>query len=219
MDSALSVLKKVSLFDGIGENEIETMLKCFCARTTHYNKNESVLLEGDPAESIGIVLSGRVQILKDDFYGDRSIVASAAEGEIFAEAFACAGVQSLPVSVFASEESTVMFIAYRKLMTPCHEACAHHNRLIRNLLHTVARKNMVLNQKLEVLSKRTTKEKLIAYLSHEAKKAGKNRFEIPYNRQELADYLGVDRSAMSAELSKLRDAGVIEFQRSRFRLK
>jgi len=163
-----------------------------------------------PARWVGLVLSGAVHVIQEDYYGNRSIVSTFQPPQLFGEAFACAGVASLPVSVEAAQDSTLLLLDCQRVIRTCSDACAFHQRLLSNLLHVVAAKNLLLTQKLSFLSKRTTKEKLMAYLMEEARRAGSPTFRLPYDRQGLADYLGVDRSAMSAELSKLRRAGVLD---------
>ena len=194
------------------------MLSCLGARTRSLTKNQIIFQEGDPARDVGIVLSGAVQIVKEDYYGKRSIVARIGPGELFGESFACAGVRALPVSVVASEDSLVAIIDCHRITVSCSNACAFHSRMIFNLLRVVASKNLLFNQKIEITSKRTTREKLMTYLLSQAKLHGSDSFTIPYDRQALADYLGVERSAMSTELGKLRREGVLECDKSWFKL-
>lgn len=194
------------------------MLSCLGARTRSLTKNQIIFQEGDPARDVGIVLSGAVQIVKEDYYGKRSIVARIGPGELFGESFACAGVKALPVSVVASEDSLVAIIDCHRITVSCSNACAFHSRMIFNLLRVVASKNLLFNQKIEITSKRTTREKLMTYLLSQAKLHGSDSFTIPYDRQALADYLGVERSAMSTELGKLRREGVLECDKSWFKL-
>ena len=219
MEKFFDVLKTVTLFSDIEIQDIKSLLSCLSAKIEHFKAKEAIFLAGNKAEYVGIVLSGKVQIVKEDFYGNRNILDSAGKGQLFGEALACADLKILPVSVFSVEDCEIMLIDYRKIITTCSKACIFHSKLIYNMLHIISTKNIILNQKIEFISKRTTKEKLLAYLSSEAKKAGSNSFTIPFNRQELADFLSVDRSAMSAELCKLRDNGVVEFDKSKFVLK
>ncbi len=177
------------------------MLDCLGARTIEVSRGEAVFLEGDPAEDIGILLSGAVQIVRNDYSGNRSILADAGPSELFGEAFACAQVRAIPVSVVAVCDSEILLADCRRILHVCGNTCRFHTQLIRRLLRIVAEKNLMLNQKIEIISKRTTREKLMAYLSLQAKKNGSPEFTIPYDRQGLADYLGVERSAMSAEIS------------------
>jgi len=219
MEKYMAVLKNVSLFRDIESENIKCLLKCLSAKTENYRAKEAIFLAGNKYEYVGIVLSGQVQIVKEDFYGNKNIVASVEKGQLFGESFACADIKIIPVSVFAVEDCEIMLIDYRKIITTCQHNCSFYSKIIFNMLRIIAKKNIMISQKIEFISKRTTKEKLLAYLSLEAEKAGSNTFSIPYNRQELADYLSVDRSAMSAELCKLRDNGIIDFNKNKFLLK
>ena len=167
---------------------------------------------------MGIVLSGKVHIVREDYYGNRNIVAIVSPGEMFGEVFACAGTDLMPVSVFAEEISEIMFIDLRSITATCGQGCESHDVISRNLLRIVSEKNLILNRKIDFLSKRSTREKLLSYLSAQAKRTRSAEFSIPFNRQELADFLCVDRSAMSAELSKMSRDGLIRYEKSRFRL-
>lgn len=218
MENKFETLKAMDLFKGIEETELRPLLACLSAEMAHYERGQTIFYSGENPKRFGAVLSGEVQIVKDDYYGNRSILAKIGAGNLFGEAFACTEIKALPVSVIATADSDLLFIDCQRLATPCAEACAFHGRLIQNMLNIVALKNIALTQKMEFTSKRTTREKLVAYLSAEAKKAGSSRFHIPFNRQELADYLFVERSAMSAELSKLRDDGVLKFSKNEFEL-
>ena len=216
MEKFFPILEKCPLFEGIDRADIPGMLACLGAVVRTVGKNQHILSEGDAAQSLGILLSGSAQVEKQDFYGIRSIVGRVEPGELFAESFACAGVAVLPVSVVAIEDSQVMLIDCRRITVSCSNACVFHSKMIFNLLKAVAARNLQFHQKLEITAKRTTREKLMAYLLTQAKQASSNAFTIPYDRQALADYLGVERSAMSAELGKLRKDGVLDFDRSRF---
>lgn len=211
-------LTRVPLFDGVDRGELEELLDCLGARVRTYQKGEMVFREGDPAGIIGVVLSGRVQVVKDDFYGRRSVVAAIGPAQLFGEAFACAGAETLPVSVRADTDVSALLLDGGRITGACAMACSAHGVLVRNLLRIVAGKNLILNQKIEVMSQKTTREKLMAFLSAQAKEAGRDRVAIPFDRQGLADYLGVERSAMSAEIGKLRDLGYLEVRRNEFRL-
>lgn len=159
-----------------------------------------------------------MHVIREDFWGKRKIVSRIDPGGLFGEAFACAGTESLPVSVMAAEDSEVLFINCRRITTPCEQVCSFHIDLSRNLALLLAEKNIALIQKMEYITQPTTREKLLAYLSEQARLAGEKTFEIPFNREELADYLSVERSAMSAELSKMRKDGLIIFRKNRFEL-
>ncbi len=218
MEKYFDILSTCPLFENVGRENYDKMLRCFGARVVTVKKSSAVFHEGQAATKVGIVLSGTVQTVQDDYWGNRSILSMAGPGQLFAEGFACAGVEAMPVSVVATADSQVMLINCSHIMTVCHNACSFHNQMVRNLLHSVSQSNLQLNQKIEILSKRTTREKVMAYLLSEAKLQGSNDFHIPYDRQELADYLGVERSAMSAVIGKLRDDGFIQVNRRHFQL-
>ena len=210
------IMARCPLFDGIHMEDLSSMLGCIGGHTIHAAKGQSVYREGDPATHVGMVLSGAVRLVREDYYGNRSIVAHIGPGELFGETYACAGVTAIPISVVADEDSTVLLMDCRRITTTCSHACAFHSRIIFNLLRLVAEKNLVYDQKIQVTSKRTTREKLMTYLMNQAKLKGSNSFTIPYDRQELADYLEVDRSGLSAEISKLRKEGVLLSEKNQF---
>ena len=218
MDEYFDLLSASPLFQGIGADELESMLHCLGARILDVPRGEPVFLEGDSAGFIGIVLQGGIQVVQEDFFGNRSVIHHSQEGDIFAEAFSFTGLDTMPVSGYAVKNSRVMMLSCKKMMTVCSSACSFHNRLVKNLLQLVSRKNLMLNEKIRYMSQKTTREKLLAYLAAQAKQAGSAEFTIPFDRQALADYLGVERSAMAAEISKLRRDGIIETTGSRFHI-
>ena len=218
MSVVQEMLLQCPLFHGIEPDELSALLGCMGARTKSASKDESMLSEGEPARDVGILLSGQAQVIRTDYYGNRSIMTHIAPGELFGESFACARAEVLPVSVVAIEDCQYLLIDCRRLMMPCSRSCAFHGRMIFNLLQIVAEKNLALNQRALITGKRTTREKLMAYLLLVAKKAGSDRFSIPFDRQGLADYLEVDRSGLSAEMSKLKKEGVLDYHKNSFRL-
>lgn len=218
MEQYFEVILKNPLFAGISREELGSMLNCLNADVVRIPKGEPVFLEGDPAGFVGLVLEGSVQIVRDDYFGNRTLLALAEEGDIFAESYSTAGVDTVPVSGYALKNSRVMLLECRKMLTVCSNACGFHNRLVKNLLQMVSRKNLQLSRKIQFMSQKTTKDKLMAYLLDQAKRKGSAEFTIPLDRQTLADFLGVERSAMSAELSKLRKAGILEYKGSSFRI-
>lgn len=218
MKKYFDVLRKCPLFEGIADRDIFAMLGCLDAKITSYHKNETIFSEGEPAKYIGILLAGKAQIVRVDYYGNRSIVTSLSPCELFGEAFACAQVKALPISVVASQDAQVMLIDCRRMLHFCSNSCEFHSRMIFNLLKVVAQKNLLSHQRSEIISQRTTRGKLMAYLMLQAKQKGSDRFTVPFNRQELADYLEVDRSGLSAQISKLRKEGVLKCHRSEFKL-
>lgn len=218
MEKYFSVLKECPLFWQIAPEELSGLLACLGANVRHYKRRQHILFQGETAKFVCVMLQGSASVVNQDIYGNRSMLSRISPGQLFGESFACAGAQSLPVSVVAEEDCRVMLIDCHRITVSCSNACGFHNQMIYNLLRAVAQKNLEFHQKLEITQKRTTREKLMAYLLAQAKAAGSREFTIPYDRQALADYLGVERSAMSAELSKLQRDGVLETKRSRFTL-
>ena len=218
MKKYLKALQNCSLFRGISEEDLFRMLTCLGARVESFDKKYTVFAEGSPARYIGIVLSGTVQIVQIDYYGNRSIISHMKESDVFAESFACVEMTALPVSVIATEPCEVMLIECSHILHTCNNNCGFHQQLIFNMMKNLANKTILFHQKIEVVSKRTTRDKIMTYLSQEAKKRGCNSFDIPYDRQELADYLEIDRSGLSAEISKLKKEGIIESHKNHFEL-
>lgn len=218
MKKYLEILRGCDLFFGIDGDRLLLMLNCLGAKVIEFDRKYTIFAEGYPARHIGIMLSGSAQVVRMDYNGNRSIVAGIERGEVFAEAFACAEVDALPVSVVASDPCEVMLIDCSHILHTCSNNCGFHQQLIFNLMKGMAVKNLEAFRKIDITSKRTTREKLMAYLNQQAKKAGSSRFEIPFDRQELADYLEVDRSGLSAEISKLRSEGILASSRKQFEL-
>lgn len=214
----LSALKRSKLFSGIDEKEIVAMLTCLSAEQKQYKKGEYILRCGDSAALVGLVTSGSVDVIQEDYWGNRNIVAAVPPGQSFAESYACAGNVPLGVSVQAAENSEVLLMNIQKILTTCSSACAFHARLIRNLASLLASKNLMMNEKLTFLTQRTTREKLLSYLSAESMRRHVSSFSIPFDRQQLADFLSVDRSAMSNELSKMRKEGILQYSKNHFSL-
>ena len=216
MKKYFDVLRKCPLFAQIEEENLLRMLVCLGAKVEAFDKKYTIIAEGNPAKYIGIVLSGSVQIVRIDYYGNRSILTESGTSEVFGEAFACAEVPAIPVTVIANEPCEIMLLDCAHILHTCSNNCGFHQQLIFNLMKDLATKTILFHQKIEITSKRSTREKLMTYLMFQAKKVGANRFQIPFDRQELADYLEVDRSGLSAEISKLRKEGVLESDKNEF---
>ena len=218
MKKYLEILKKCPLFEKIEEEKLIVMLNCLGAKVISFDKKYTVFAEGSSAKYIGIVLSGSVQVLQVDYYGNRSILSQISPSEMFAEAFACAEMKSIPVSVVANEPSEIMLIDSSHILHTCSNNCGFHQQLIFNLMKDLAMKTIMFHQRIDITSKRTTREKLLAYLMLMAKQTGSDSFDIPFDRQELADYIEVERSGLSAEISKMRREGIIECHKNHFTL-
>ncbi|MEA4946887.1 MAG: Crp/Fnr family transcriptional regulator [Oscillospiraceae bacterium] len=206
------------LFHGASPEEIKSMLGCLGAVEKTAAKGEVLFRAGSPAKYMAMVLSGSVQIENDDVWGNKSVLDSIGPGEVFAETYACVPDEPLQVSAVAVEKSALLLLDAARLLRTCPQACAHHVTLIRNLLVVSAQKNLSLSRRIFHTSAKTIRGRLLSYLSYQAVRSGGNYFDIPFNRQQLADYLSVDRSAMSAELSKMRKDGLLECSRSHFHL-
>ena len=219
MKKYFEIIGSSSLFAGVSPEDLTSLLNCLQARIITVEKGAPVFLEGDDAGFIGLVLTGAVQIVLDDYYGTRSVLSIVQPGDVFAETYACSSTETMPVSGYAVKDSQIILFSCRKMLTVCTNACRFHNLLVKNLLQIVAEKSVGLSHKIRFMSQKTTREKLMAYLLDQAKRAGSPDFTIPFDRQALADYLGVERSAMSAELSKLRKDGILTTQGSHFILR
>ena len=218
MKNIYNKIKTNALFKGISEDEANKMLNCFTSYEKKYSKGEIIFSEGDKIDIIGLITYGCVHIVREDYSGNRTIIAEIKAGSMFAEAFALASENEkiLPVSIYAASDCEVLFFNYQKIVAACRNSCPCHVRFIENMLSVVSRKNIMLNRRLGHLSKRSTKEKLLSYLYEQAALFGQNSFCIPFNRQQLADYLCVERSAMSAVLSELRKSGKIDYTKNHF---
>lgn len=213
----LKILQSAPLFGQIKEEEIPGILSCLSSRRVSCRKNEFVCRPGDLLSSVGLVLDGEVHIIKEDFWGNRTILGKAEPGQLFAESYACAG-RPLEVAVTAACDSEILFLDIRNLLHSCSRSCPFHQRLIQNFAGILSRKNLMLTKKIEHMSRRSLRDKLLSYLSDESARQQSTSFSIPFNRQQLADYLCVDRSALSRELSLLREEGILRYHKSHFEL-
>ncbi len=219
MEKYIPILKKSRLFAGIGEADIRGMLACLGARLATYKKGEYLLRQGEPLGEMLLVTEGSLHVQQDDYWGNRSILTTIGVGEMFGEGCAAPSSGVLRNDVIAVEDSAVIFFHVQRMLTTCSSACRFHTMVVQNLFYAISEKNRKLMQKLTHISKRSTREKLISYLSQEAKRQNSAQFTIPFSRQQLADFLSVDRSAMSAELGRMRDEGLLEFEKNWFRLR
>lgn len=219
MKEFFPVIRSSHLFSGVSEDELPAMLSCLDTRKACFPKDAFLLRAGEKTGAIGLVLAGNILIVQEDIWGNRNILSKAGPGQTFAAAFACAPGSVLNVSVIAETPATVMFFNVKRILDVCPSACAHHSRIIRNLLGELAEKNLRFSEKLTHMGQRTTRAKLMSYLSAEAQRRGEYEFDIPFSRQQLADYLGVERSGLSLELGKMRAEGLLDFQKNHFVLK
>jgi len=212
------ILGSIGLFKGIEAGDLKSMLSCLNASTHNYKKGRIVMLSGDKPEFVGIVLSGQLNISRVDYDGNRSLVAAIIPGEMFAEALCCAGVTESPVTVFAAEDSVIIKLAFSRIIKTCPNSCSFHTQLIENMLGLIAYKNMKLQNRMEILELKSVREKVMCYLETFMPKRGEN-ITIPFNREEMAEFLCVERSALSHELSKMKKDGLIEYRKNSFTIK
>lgn len=212
-------LSQTVLFQGIAPERIQEILRCMAAEEKNYHKGEVIFHAGDTVQSMGIILSGRVSIESDDIWGNKSILDSIGPGQVFAETYACIPDEPLMVSVVAAEPVRVLFLNISRFLQTCPGNCVHNGVLVRNLLSVTAQKNLTLSRRIFHTSSKSIRGRLLSYLSFQAARHGSCRFSIPFNRQELSDYLGVDRSAMSNELSKMQREGLLTVKKNLFCLR
>ena len=211
------IIAKSKLFEGISEENIITLLNCLDYSIKKYHKNQFILKQGDFFDSIGLILSGNVIVTKDDYMGNQNVLSKFTTSDHFAESFAASKL-ALTVDVVCSSDVIVLFIPLDRITTLCNNTCSYHVTLLHNLMRLIASKNILLTNKINQMAKRTTRDKLMAYLLDVSTSKNSDSFDIPYNRQQLADYLSVDRSAMSNELCKLRDEEYIKFNKNHFEI-
>lgn len=208
-------LGNTPLFRGMTVPDIEEMLCCLRAAERTYKKGAVILPEGMPTEQLGVVLSGRV-IEMGDVWGNNSVLSSIGPGGVFAEAYACVPGDPLMVNVTAAEDTRALLLNIRRVLEPCANVCPRHVRLVRNLLTLCSEKNLQLSRRVLHTGPKSIRKRLLSYFSECIKRTGSYSFDIPYNRQQLADYLSVERSALSNELSLMRRDGLIRYEKNHF---
>ena len=219
MKDFLHIIRSAPLFSGVSDTELTAMLACLKAEKKSFPKEAFVLQAGDTAASIGLVLLGTVLVIQEDIWGNRNILSKAGPGQTFAAAYACAPGSRLNVSVVADTPITVLFLNVERILTVCPSACSCHCHMIRNLLGELAVKNLQFSEKLTHVGQRSTRSKIMSYLSAEAQRLGTYELDIPFSRQQLADYLCVERSGLSLELGKMKKDGLLDYHKSHFVLK
>ena len=216
MERFIFILKNTQMFAGVGEGEIESMLDCLGARLCTYKKGEYILRQGEHLSDIFVLVEGNLNIQREDYWGNRSILGQISVGEMFGAAYAAPESGAMLNDVIALEDSSIILFNVKQILTACPSACRFHSMVVQKMFFSNSEKNRKHVQKLVHMSKRTIREKLISYLSEEAKKQNSSKFTINFNRQQLADFLSVDRSAMSNELCKMRDEGLLIFDKNHF---
>lgn len=208
----------IVLFRGIVKEDMGAMLSCTGYHISDYAKGQVIALENDQIHHVGIVLAGAVDMVKEDVWGNKTLLARVHRGELFGETFACSRDNQSLVTFIAPEDSRVLFIPFHRIMHTCTMACEFHHKLVENMVSIIAEKNRELMKKVEIVSRKTLREKILAYLSHQSQRAGDRYFSIPLSRQALADYLCADRTALSRELASMKAAGLIDYHKNMFRI-
>jgi len=218
VEKNIELFKKISLFKGMEENEIIQLINCLGAIKKKYSKNTQIFESGIKNIHVGILISGEVHIVEEDVYGNQNIFFRLHQGDIFGEVFTLINIINSATIPVAITECEVLLIDKNSILTPCNKICSSHIKLIENLLYNVANKAFDLHSKVLILSKRTTRDKLLTFLSCKSRESGDQLFSISFNRQQLADFLCVDRSALSVELSKLKKEGILDYHKNTFRI-
>ncbi len=216
MHNFLDLIGSCPLFAGVGPEEIRQMLQCLGARGEDVPKDGFAMMAGDTPDHVGVVLAGELRVLREDAMGGRALLATLGPGDLFAEALACAHIAKSPVSVVATQPSRVLRLAFGRILSTCPSACAFHAKLVENMLGIVARKSMALQSRMEILEQKSIRGRILRYLLTQG--APGEWLRVPLDRNALADYLAVDRSALSRELSRMAAEGVLAYKKSEFRL-
>lgn len=209
-------LKHSPLFRGITEDELGAMLDCLSGTIRKYKKDASIFRWGDHISQIGLILKGNVHIVRESYWGKESLLARLGPGDLFGETYACVPQAAFDGTALAAADTEILFLDLKRVLTTCSSACRFHTRLIQNLLGVLAEKNLHFSRKIDCLAPHTIRAKLMEYFSQQTRLQGTRTFTIPFNRQQLADYLSVDRSSMTVELYKMKDEGLIKFQKNQF---
>ena len=218
MEKYLPILRNSPFFKGLSDNEILSILHCVNATVISKERASYIFRAGDSTEVMGLLVSGCVLVMQEDLWGHRNILSKCHAGDFFGEPYAASLGAVLNISVAADEDCEIIFLNVQRLLVTCQTACEHHQKLIRNLVSVLANKILILNDKITHVGKRTTRDKLLSYLSAESIRHSSLSFDIPFDRQQLADYLCIDRAAMSTEISKLQKEGFIKTNRNHFEL-
>ena len=218
MKKYLPILRNSPFFKGLTDQEILSILHCVNAITVFKERDSYIFRAGDATEVMGLVVSGGVLIIQEDLWGHRNILSKCHAGDFFGEPYAASPGAILNISVVADEDCEIIFLNVQRLLVSCPTACEHHQKLIRNLVSVLANKILMFNDKITHVGKRTTRDKLLSYLSAESTRHSSLSFDIPFDRQQLADYLCIDRAAMSTEISRLQKEGLLKTNRNHFEL-
>ncbi|QQK08073.1 Crp/Fnr family transcriptional regulator [Miniphocaeibacter halophilus] len=211
-------LLNYDIFKGILEDEMKPMFNCIGIYSKKYYKNEYIYFDGNELNNIGLIYKGTVHMIKEDYWGNKSIFMIMNRGEIFGESYICSDILTSSVSFYANTDCEIIFLPFSRVLKTCKNSCQFHNRLIENMVTEIAKKNIQLIEKVDILSKRTIREKIMTYLSQIAQISGEKSFVLPMGRNELSEYLGVNRSALSRELAQMKKEKIIDFSKNTFEI-
>ncbi|QHI73509.1 Crp/Fnr family transcriptional regulator [Aminipila terrae] len=218
MKEHINKISQTALFHGIKADDLMPMLTCLGSYIRNYKKGEFVFLSNDSIHSIGVILEGTIHMIKEDIWGNKTILTFIKNGELFGETFACGSQLNSVVSFYAATNCKILFMPFHKILHSCNMSCIFHHRLIENMVQLIADKNTQLMEKIEITSKKSLREKILTYMSIQAQFHQSNYFEIPLGRLELADYLCANRSALTRELNNMKQEGILDFEKNRFHL-
>lgn len=217
MKDILKIKQNIPLFSGISPTELTTMLTCLTAHKKSFKKGTYIFIEEDEIQNIGIVLSGTIHMIKEDLWGNKAIITTITEGEVFGETYICSNSLASTVSFQSVDDSNVLFLPFQKIINTCSNSCVYHHKLIENMMIIIAEKNLKLIKKIDITSKKSIREKILTYLANQSEN-NKKQITIPLGRIELADYLCINRSALTRELSKMKAEGLIDYDKNTFYL-
>lgn len=218
MENFKDIKENIPLFKDMSREDIQSALICVGGFTQEYQKDEFIFLEEERVTSVGCVLEGSVQMIREDIWGNRTVLISIGETELFGESFACKSQLNASVSFKAGEKTKVLFLPFHRVMYSCSGGCAHHQKLMVNMVAVMAEKNVALMSKIDIISKKTLRGKIGAYLLQQAAYHNAKYFSVPFGRSQLAEYLNADRSALTRELNSMKEEGYIDFEKNTFRI-
>lgn len=212
------ILYDVPLFKNMSKEDILSALKCVGSFFKEYKKDEFISLENEKMKCVGLVLEGSVQMIREDIWGNKAMIILISANELFGESFACGSNNTASVSFVSNEKTKVLFLPFDRVLHSCSSACGHHQSLLTNMITLIAEKNVALMSKIDIISKKSLREKIAAYLLLQASNQNSKYFTIPLGRGRLAEYLNVDRSALTRELNLMKSDGYIDYDRNTFKI-
>lgn len=207
---------QIDLFENVQNSEVLELLKCIGIKTKVFRKNAFILKAGSKIDYLAVILGGNAIMSKTDSFGKQTIIEELKMNDIFGHNIVCCGLDKSPIDVVAQNECEVLFLPFEKVVTPCEKLCPYHLQLIKNVMKMISKRNSLLNDKIDIIGQKTTRDKIMALL--ETYHNGQKVFSIPYSREEMAKFLCVDRSAMSRELCRMRDEGILKFSKNHFEI-